>query len=202
VVSAKGTKNQNGAKAKKLSVLPAPLPASTKWVVIQLTSMGEREKNIQSIIKSVHQLINRKDLEVFIPAISQKVRDESLTTWFSDGYVFVRYDENVNYIRLQETTYFSAVLCKKAVVNGTRRTLYSLLDDTDLNIMRKGMKDLKIGIFRVDQEVKIVKGNYKNLTGKVSYVYEGSENVQVYINLRSKKVFMDFPSSYLQRVDA
>lgn len=197
----KGQSGKSKVKPKKLSVPPPASLVSTKWVILQLTPTGEREKNIQAIIKSVRQILNRQDIEVFIPAISQKVRDESLTTWFSDGYVFARYVESVNYSKLQETTYFSMVLCKNQVVNGVRKIVYSLLDDCDLNIMRKGMKDLKIGEFHTEQEVKIVKGHYKNLTGKISAVYEGSENVQVYINLRSKKVFMDFPSSYLQKIE-
>jgi len=183
---------------------PAAAPSVTKWVVVQLTALGEREKNIHLIERAAQQILKRKDLTVFVPAISQKARDESLTTWYSNGYVFVRYMDNVHYNALQDTAYFSDVLSKTGVVGGVRKTVYSVLEDKDLDSMRSGMKSMrvmKVGSLVEENIVKVIKGNYKNLIGKVSMVYEGNENVQVYVDLRSKKVFMDFPSSYLEKVE-
>jgi len=200
VASSKGSKK--GTALRGPPVLPSL--ASTKWVVIQLTSLGEREKNLHLIERAVHQILKRKDLAVFVPAISQKARDESLTTWYSNGYVFVRFADDVVYNALQDTAYFSNVLSKTATASGTRKIVYSLLDDKDLDPMRSGMKTMRVmraGDLVEDNVVKVVKGNYKNLIGKVSMVYEGNENVQVYVDLRSKKVFMDFPSSYLEKVE-
>ncbi len=178
----------------------AVAPDPSKWVVVQLTPLGEREKNLAQIKRSVKQILGI-ELDVFVPAINQKVRDESLTTWFSEGYVFVKYVPSVSYHKLAETNYFNAVLSSMSNVNGERKRVYSLLDDKELAPMRVGMQDLKVGEFVVEQDVKIVKGTYKGLPAKVSMVYEGGENVQVYFHLRSKKLFMDFPSSYLQKIE-
>lgn len=179
---------------------PPPPPPPSKWVVVQLSSLGEREKNIPIIVRSARQILGVKDLEVFVPAISQKVRDESQTLFYMDGYVFIKYAEGVQYMKLQETTYFNTVLCKPSFVNGERKRAYAMLEDKDLEPMKRGMETLRIGEFSEDDDVKIVKGSFKGLPGKVSFVHDGGEHVQVYVGLRSKQVLMDFPASYLVKL--
>ncbi len=180
----------------------APVPDPSKWVVVQLTPLGEREKNIALIRRSVKSILGI-ELDVFVPAISQKdVENGALTTWFSEGYVFVKYVPTVSYHKLSETNYFNTVLSSMSNVNGERKRIYSLLDDKELAPMRVGMQDLKTEReFEVEQDVKIVKGTYKGLPAKISMVYEDREKVQVYVHLRSKKMFIDFPSSYIQKVE-
>jgi transcription antitermination factor NusG len=175
-------------------------------VVVQLTALGEREKNIQLIIRSAHQILARNDLDVFVPAINQKGIDDSLTTWYSEGYVFVQYEPGVSYHKLAETNYFNMVLSSLSSVNGEKKRVYSLLTDKDLSHMRNGMQDLKVTAsrFKEDQRVKITKGSYKGLPGRVAMIYDDGEKVQVFVNLRSIKgggIFMDFPASYLQKDD-
>lgn len=192
MASSKGSK-------KPTKDVPQESNTPTQWVVVQLTSLGEREKNIASITRSVHHILRRKDLEVFVPAISQKGLGDSLTTWYSDGYIFVRFLDGVLYNSLQETAYFSMVLSKLVVVDGVRRMKYSLLNNKDLDPMRVGMKVMRVGKFSEDDSVKVIKGNYRNLPGKVSCVYDQGEVVQVCLNLRSKPMFIDFPASYLEK---
>lgn len=202
MVSSKDSKKRNKRERNKHNRLhTAGHTEPAKWVVVQLTAIGEREKNISLIEKSARQILKRSDIPVFVPAISQKVRDESLTTWYSDGYVFIRYEDGVPYSLLQDTTYFANVLAKPTIVNGSKKLVYSLLDDKDLDPMRTGMEFMKVSRFSEDDRVKIVKGNFKNLTGKVSCVYDGEENVQVFVKLRSKEMFIDFPASYLEKLD-
>jgi transcription antitermination factor NusG len=189
VASSKGSKSQ-----------PEPSQPS-KWVVVQLTPMGEREKNISLIEKSIHQILKRKDLSVFVPAVSQKGQKDSLTTWYADGYIFIQFVPGVSYSLLQDKAYFSIVLSKPNVENGVRKLAYSLLEDKDLDPMRDGMKVMTVGGFRVDQRVRITKGNFKNLKGKISVIYDGAETVQVYVDLLSKKMFLDFPASYLEKLE-
>lgn len=190
-----------GTKSTPPSLGPA------RWVVVQLTPLGEREKNLVLIERSVHHLLSRK-LEVFVPAINQKGQDDSLTTWYSDGYIFIKFDEGVGYHKLSETNYFSSVLSSISNVNGERKRIYSLLSDKDLSSMRNGMDALKKTgghdrQFKEEQEVKIVKGNLRNLSGKISMVYDNAEKVQVFVRLRSINgggIFLDFPTSYLQKI--
>lgn len=199
MASAKGSKKptpkHEGPAAAVVPSVPAP-PA--KWVIVQLTTAGEREKNLALLVRSAQRIIG-KPQEVFVPAISQKVRDESHTMFYMDGYVFVRFAEGVPYLRLQETTYFNQVLTKPGPERGRR--IFCLLDDCDLAPMRRGMQDMKVGEYGEGQKVKIIKGNYKNLQAVVSYAHDDGEHVQVYVDLASKKILMDFPISYLVKVD-
>jgi transcription antitermination factor NusG len=68
--------------------------------------------------------------------------------------------------------------------------------------MRVGVQKLKVVSFSVGDNVKIMKGSFKGLTGKVSIVYDGGEKVQVNTGFLSKPMLMDYHSSYLQKVEA
>lgn len=172
--------------------------------------MGEREKDLSLIVKSVHQILRNKvvgadPLEVFIPAISQKVRDESETMFFMDGYVFVEYKPEIQYLKLQDTNFFASVLCKTIIVNGKRQQKYSLIQDKALDLMRVGMQKLQVAKYTVGNMIKVIKGEYKNMIGQVSIVYDGGQRVQVTAtaaghHLRSKRMLMDFPVTYLVKV--
>lgn len=187
-------------KTKSESKIKPELLVPPKWVIVQLTHFGEREKNIQSIVRNVNRILG-KPVDVFVPAVSQKVRDESQTMFYMDGYIFIRYEENINYLKLNDTVYFNSVLTQISFVDGERKKTYSLLDDKQISPMRVGVQNLKIGVFKEDQTVKIMKGKFKGLQAVVSYMHEDSEHTQVYIKLRSKLILMDFPTSYIQGVN-
>jgi len=174
----------------------ASLEDLNKWVIVELSTTGERETNIKNIVNSVHRILRRNDIEVFIPAISQKVRDESQTLFYLNGYIFVKYFDGIPYYKLKETTYFQDVLCS----HKRRQVVYSLLSDQELDPIRQGMNKLKFNEFNINDLVRIKMGQYKNLKGVISLVYEDGENVQVMINLRSKKILIDFPSTYLEKI--
>ena len=167
-----------------------------KWVVVQLSHAGEREKNISALEKSVKRIVGQ--LEVFVPAASQStkdgVRDDSNTMFYMDGYVFVEYRSGVNYGKLSDTTYFSSVLAVGRE--------YHLLNDSDINPLKKGVQKMKIGSFSEGDEVKVVKGTFKDLPGKVTIVYDGNEVVQVETGFLSKRMLIDFPSSYLKKSES
>ncbi len=189
--SSKGCKNQNKLKSKtKTKSIP---PNNPKWVVVQLSPMGEKEKNLEMIKKSARQIL-KSDIEMFIPAMSQKVRNESQTVFFMDGYVFIKHVDGLPYHKLNETTYFLNVLSK---INLDKKRVYSLLDDKALDPMRSGVQNMRMNKFIEDENVKVIKGNFRNLIGKIISVSDGGENVQVSIDLRSKKMIIDFPASYL-----
>ena len=64
------------------------MSSSVQWVVVQLSSTGEKEEDIDILKQSARKILNRGDVEIFVPAISPKVRDESQTIFFMEGYVF------------------------------------------------------------------------------------------------------------------
>ena len=168
-------------------------PASTKkWVVVQLSSSAEKEKNLGVFQRAVKRLLG-KDIPVFVPASNSTARDDNHIMFYMDGYVFVEYVVGVNYNKLNETQYFSMVLSQP-------RTGVCLINDSEIDAMRRGMESMKVGRFNKDDEVKVIRGSFKNLTGKVSEVYEGGEFVQIDVGLLSKPLLIDYPASYLVKI--
>ena len=193
MASLKGSGRKTPAKKAVKPLAPPPGPPP-KWVVVQLSSLGEREKNIEIIKRAARQMLGA--IEMFIPAVVQKVREESHTMVYMDGYVFIRFQEGLNYLKLQDTTYFKSVLCASA--GGGRRS-YCLLDDFVLDGMRDGVKNLQTkSEFENGQSVKITKGHFKGLCGKVMLVYEDGKKVQVHVPLTSKPVLIEFPPNFLE----
>ena len=174
------------------------LDDDNQWVIVQLSPTGEKEPDIDILRRAASRLLRREDVDMFIPAISQKVRDDSQTLFFMEGYVFFRFISGTPYLKLRDTTYFSDVLTDSHRSGGAPR--YSLLPDSKLNLMRQGMDDLRIGEFVAGDDVKIIEGNFKNLKGQVLVVYDQKQVVQVSVVLRSKTLLMDFPSTYLKKI--
>lgn len=169
---------------------------NNQWVIVSLTSMGEREASVNLLTKAIRNIL-KSDLDVFVPAATQNARQESHTFFYMDGYVFVEYKTDIEYLKLQDTTYFGDVLCEPKVVDGRSTYIYSLLSDSDLNVMRNGVKNLGKKKCSVGNRVKVTKGEYRNLCGEVVMVYDNGQTVQISVSLRSKKLLIDFPATYL-----
>lgn len=171
------------------------LTESNKWVVVGLSSAGEKETDLKAISSAVRRILGR-DLKVFVPAVSKQARDDSHTLFYMDGYIFVEHRDGIPYVKLQDTTYFSQVLCSKR----GGRVEYSLVGDDVLAPLREGVKDLGTCKFSVNDKVRVIKGDFRNLRGNVRMVYDGGEVVQVDFSQRSKPLLIDFPVIYLQKV--
>lgn len=165
--------------------------SKNKWVVVSLSTVGERETNVK-VIKNAVCSVLKKDLPVFIPAVSKKARNESHTLFYMDGYVFVKYEAGVPYMNLQDTTYFNHVL------NSGGR--YSLVCDDVLDPLKDKVKDLGICKFKIGDKVCVVKGEFKNLQGEIRTIYDGDETVQIDASQRSKPMLIDFPVIYIRKM--
>lgn len=155
---------------------------------------------MNTIRSAARKILRSADIRVFVPAVSQKVRDESQTFFFMDGYIFVEYRPGVPYLSLRDTAFFRDVLCN-STRSPNREPSYSLLTDADLEPMRSGMQEMKCGSFKVGDSVRVVVGSYKNLRGEISVIYD-EQSVQVSVShLSSKRVLIDFPITYLKPED-
>jgi transcription antitermination factor NusG len=192
--------SQPSSRSVDLPPAPSSISEPRKWVAVELTSLGEKEKQVNIFAAAVKKLLGRP-LEVFVPAISQSGIEATFTTFYMDGYVFIEYVVGVNYLRLRETAYFREVLCGP----GSRHSgpKYSLIEDKDLNPVRSGMDALKKKPFSVGDPVMVTQGFYRNLRGTVSLVYEDSDKIQIHINqLDSKPLMMEFPNTCIEKVTA
>lgn len=184
-------------KRLKKTEIEIPLESGRDWVIVELTPTGEREKNLESIRKNARKILNDKTVEVFIPSVVQKVREEFHILPFMEGYIFILHKPGLNFMRLQETNYFRSVLTRPVFDGKRRRQTLSFLSDKDLDKLRSGMQNVVKSGFSEGDIVKVVRGNYKNLKAEVIQAYEDGQHVQVYVNLASKKILLDFPASYL-----
>ncbi len=174
--------------------MKSPKDLTNKWVAVQLSNTGEKEKNLDLIKRFIFKTL-KNNVEVFIPSVSLKRQDESQTFCFMEGYIFIRYQEGINYFSLESAPYFKLVL-----KNPSGSIPYSLIDDKNINPMKDGLDNMKKSPFTVGDRVKVMKGDYKRLEGEVSLVSDDSETIQIFINMSSKKLLIDFPSSYLKKV--
>ena len=168
-----------------------------KWIAVQLSSLGEREKDPSTLEYAIHRCLG-KDINVFIPSIALKRQEESHTLCYMEGYIFVEFHDGINYLKLLNVPLFKDVLHN---IRGGAVT-YNLIDDSVLNPVKDGLEAMKHVELDIDTRVKINKGTFKNLTGVVSQLYDETETVQVFVKLKSKEVFIDFPASYLDNLDA
>ena len=167
---------------------------SISWVAVQLSSLGEREKNPTNIENLIHRCLG-KTVEVFIPSVALKRQEESQTLCYMEGYIFVGHHDGIDYLRLLNIPLFKDVL--HTIRGGV--VVYNLIDNAVLNPVRDGMENMQHAEFKIDTPVKIIKGTFKNLLGKISQVYDAS-TVQIFINLKSKQMFIDFPASYVENL--
>lgn len=167
---------------------------SSKWVAVQLSALGEREKNPVNIENLIHRCLG-KTVETFIPSVSLKRQDESQTLCYMEGYIFVGYHDGIDYLRLLNIPLFKDVLhtIRSGVVT------YNLIENAVLNPVRDGIENMQHAEFKIDTPVRISKGTFKNLLGTVSQVYDAN-TVQVFVNLKSKQMLIDFPASYLENL--
>lgn len=172
--------------------MSSPTDSDKRWVIIQITSLAEKEKNLDRIVRSVHRIL-KSPLSVFIPAANQKVREDNQIIYYLDGYLFIEYNVKINYNKLNGSPYFEMALFNK-------RTGYYTIPDSDVEPLRQGVAKLTVRGLEVGDEVKVLKGTFKNLTGQVSAVYDKGENVQINLKLASKPVLIDYPASYLVKI--
>lgn len=163
-----------------------------KWVVVQLSSSAEKEKNLSVFQRSVKRILG-KDLNVFVPAANLSAREDNHIMFYMDGYVFIEHMPGVNYNKLNETTYFANVLTHP-------KTGVCLINDSEIDVMRKGIESMKVGRFALNDEVRVIRGSYKNMIGRVSNVYEGGEFIQIDVGLLSKPLLIDYPANYLTKL--
>jgi transcription antitermination factor NusG len=154
--------------------------------------MGERENKPEAISRAVQHILGQ--LDVFIPAVSEKRQAEEHTVYFMEGYVFVEYRPNIQYLKLLEIPFFKSVMCHRGERSGGEPS-YSLLDDKVLDPIRTGMQEMKCRALKVHDHVRVNRGTYKNMHGVVDMI--GPDGVLVNAKLTSKPLKIEFPASWL-----
>lgn len=187
------------SKGTKTKSKPDEAPIFTdEWVVVQLSSSGEKEKDIDLIYKSIYIALGYK-VDIFIPAVVQKAHEDSQTLRYMEGYVFIKYSPSIHYGKLNDRGFFSKVLCSFDSKKNKRS--YHLLNNDVIDVMKKAVQDLKIREYVENDKVRVINGTYKNMTGVIGGVDYDKSIASVIFNFRSKKSIIEFPFSYLEKID-
>ncbi len=169
-----------------------------QWVVVELTHSGEQEKDSKTLTRAIHRILGRP-LRVFVPSLSTDVRSDSQVLVYMDGYVFIEYQEGIQYMRLRDTSYFNEVLCssKGSSSRGTS-PMYALVGDDKLDSIRKDMESIRNVEFELDDNVIVKSGTNRGMRGIVMDV-QGDE-ITVKHPTRSKPCLLSYKSTYLTKV--
>lgn len=168
----------------------------TEWVVLELTPQGE-EEDPEVLRKALSRVI--KGGNVFIPASISIVGDSRVVHKLIDNYVFVkRMFSDSYFLKLENTRYISSILTVSKGGNGVRSIACIL--EADIEKMRRQIQvETEQGI-EIGDEVEIMSGPYRGITGKVIEEIRENDTVQVFIQLRSKEAIITLPRSFLKFV--
>lgn len=172
--------------------------AAERWVILELTSRAEGE-DPDLVCQSIQSTV--KGAEVFVPAAVTQIGDDRVVHYLVDGYAFVRRGEHKlsTILRLESTKYVSNVLTEPGT-SGAARQL-STVPNEDIERMRLQIAaEVDQGIC-VGDKVRIISGAYRNIEARVVEEIPEFDQVQVFVNLRSKKSIITLPRSFLHVVD-
>ena len=162
------------------------------WVVLELTPRSEGE-DPDVIRRSIHSSLKNKDIEVFVPAAVTQVGDDRVVHYLVEGYVFVCFDPEVDYMRLEGSRFVQSVLSS----GGGPQRSFSTVGDADIERMRAQIaKQVDQGI-GVGDTVMISSGAYRHIEATVIEEILETQTVQVHVKLRSKETIVTLPRSFL-----
>ena len=166
------------------------------WAVLELSATGEKEENPNLIKKDLIQIIPQ--IEVFIPIYWNEDQQFQRKIELMQGYIFVTGAvAPKSYFLLESSKYISSVLSHK--MRGTREP--DLVPDEQvvnlqLQLSSKIKKD-----FEVNDIVKFLDGQFKNLTGRIISILDDKE-VDVHVSgLKSADFIVRIQKVYLDKAD-
>lgn len=157
--------------------------------------MGEKETNLNVVAAAARRILCNPSLEVFIPAVSQDVRQDSHTMFYMEGYAFIRYMPGVSYSKLRETTYFKDVL-RQPSASGP---IFAQLPDAKIQEMKAGMEKMKKADFEVGDRVRVLRGEFRGMRGVVTEVFSETQRLMLSTSLASKPLLVEYPFSFVKK---
>ncbi len=170
-----------------------------EWVVLELGPKAEGE-DPDLVRASIRHSI--RDAEVFIPASITKMGGERVIQYLVEGYAFVkRAHPDATYMRLENTKYVQTVLRHPISLNGGRPIKQlAVVSDAEIAKFRGQIREEVDQGICVGDTVMITSGAYRQITARVEEEIPELDQVQVYIELRSKKAIITLPRAGLKLV--
>jgi len=174
------------------------LTKPSEWVALELgpKADGEDPDLIKQSIR--HHL---RDADVFIPASVTQVGGDRVIQYLLEGYAFIRRAHaEEKYYRLEGSKYVQGVISHvdRSRFRSTRRIAY--VPDHEVSRLRRQIEAQENQGIEVGDLVLILSGPYRLIKAKVIEDIPEKDEVQVYIQLRSKESLITFPRAGLRLV--
>lgn len=166
---------------------------SPKWVVIELSHVGERECP-ETLEKSLRRMLG-ETVEIFIPALIYTRRGRTITMDRVEGYIFVTAElPSGCYFDLEDSEYFKSVL---SIGKDEDRTLH-YTSNREIEKIKRSLQRMIPDDFKVGDQVVVVQGVYTNLKGKILDIEEDRAEVHIE-GLKSLVTIVTLPLVFLQK---
>lgn len=166
------------------------------WAVLELSAGGEKEENPNLIKKDLTSIL--PNLEIFIPTHWNEDEQFQRRIELMQGYIFATGAEtSKHYFLLESSKYITAVLSYKSK-NGREPELVpnSEIENLKAQLNTKIEKD-----FEINDTVKFLDGQFKNLTGKIISILDDKEVDVVVLGLKSADFIVRIQKVYLDKLD-
>lgn len=187
--------------AVKPQIIPEKLEKPTSnlgWVALELSSRGETEKDINTVLALVKKSIGSDDVEIFVPIYYEDEEYFEKNVTLLNGYFFIRHDPTHSYHKLKESKYFEGVVCHPK----TREV--DIIPDAQIQELKNKFDGLMKDASRVKpgQTVRILDGLYKGLVGELVKVMKRDQMCIIKItSLKSRKITVSAPLMSVAVVD-
>jgi hypothetical protein len=136
------------------------------WLVVQLSGWAKSHRSLNEIILKVQQTLKNSNLAIFIPVNEDAYGKQSSP--YSE-YIFLEYQEYLNYYDLEEQDEFVRVL------RHVKSDSPHLISDKELIQIRS--QSFEYQKLAVDSKVKIINGLLRGNFGFITRVFEGEFEV-------------------------
>jgi len=185
--------------AVKPQIIPEkPKSVSTGWVALELTSRGETEKDINTILALIRKSLGSDTAEVFVPIYYEDEEYFEKNVTLLSGYFFIKHDPSLAYHKLKESKYFEGVVCNPLTKE------VDIIPDAQIQELKSKFDGLMKDASKVrpGQTVRILDGLYKGLVGELVKVLKRDQMCIIKItSLKSRKITVSAPLMSVAVVD-
>jgi transcription antitermination factor NusG len=165
------------------------------WITLELTTLGEIKVDEGCLEKILKRELS-EGAEIFIPVSRYVQNGRKVTLHLLEGYIFISSGlDDMEYFDLEHTPYIETVF---STVNPKGMRVLSTISNSYVEDMKDQLRGMSCKGLSSGDEINIVKGAYRKLTGKIVGFEEDVAFVS--INLRSLSAIVELPNAYLSAV--
>lgn len=166
------------------------------WAVLELSATGEKEDDPNLIKKDLFQILPQ--INIFIPIYWNEDQQFQRKIELMQGYIFVTGAPTPkSYFLLESSKYITSVLSHK--IKGSREP--DLIPNEQIIGLQLQLDNKIEKDFEINDTVKFLDGQFKNLTGKIISILDDKEVDVLVIGLKSADFIVRIQKVYLDKAD-